>query len=64
MFPSYAQPKAGKVTVTNIPVKVAHMQPVPLTPAPEMGQHTRQVLQKLLQLDDQTLSRLEKAGVI
>ena len=64
MFPSYAQPKAGKVTVTNIPVKVAHMQPVPLTPAPEMGQHTQEVLQKLLQLDDQTLSRLEKAGVI
>ena len=64
MFPSYAQPKAGQVTVTNIPVKVAGMQPVPLSPAPEMGQHTHQVLQELLQLDDQTLSRLEKAGVI
>ena len=64
MFPSYQQPKAGQVTVTNIPVKVADTQPVPLTPAPEMGQHTREVLQQLLQLDDQTLTQLEQAGVI
>ena len=64
MFPSYAQPKAGSVTVTNIPVKVADAQTIPLTPAPEMGQHTQEVLRELLHFDEETLSRLENAGVI
>ena len=64
MFPSYDQPKAGRVTVTNIPVKAPDIPPVSLTPAPEMGQHTQDVLRDLLQFNDQTLARLEKAGVI
>lgn len=64
MFPSYEQPKAGRVTVTNIPVKVTGTQPVPLTPAPEMGQHTQDVLRELLQLDDQELAHLAQTGVI
>ena len=64
MFPSYEQPKAGRVTVTNIPVKVTGTQPVPLTPAPEMGQHTQDVLRELLQLDDQKLTHLAQTGVI
>ena len=64
MFPSYEQPKAGRVTVTNIPVKVTGAQPVPLTPAPEMGQHTRDVLRELLELGDQELAHLAQTGVI
>lgn len=64
MFPSYDQPKAGKVTVTNIPLKAPDMQPVPLSPAPELGQHTHQVLQELLGLDEQALKHLEQNGVI
>lgn len=64
MFPSYDQPKAGNVTVTNIPLKVPDMQDIPLTPAPEMGQHTCEILQELLGLDEETLKGLEQAGVI
>ncbi len=64
MFPSYAQPKAGSVTVTNIPVKVTGTQPVPLTPAPELGQHTQAVLRELLQLDDAALMQLAESGII
>ncbi len=64
MFPSYDQPKAGKVTVTNIPLKAPDMQPVPLSPAPEMGQHTCEVLQELLELDEAALKILEQKGVI
>ena len=64
MFPSYDQPKAGKVTVTNIPVKIPDVQEVPLEPAPELGEHTHAVLQELLGLDAETLSRLEQNGVI
>ena len=64
MFPSYDQPKAGQITVTNIPVKTPDIPPVPLTPAPELGQHTHEVLTELLHLDSQALEQLEKAGVI
>ena len=64
MFPSYDQPKAGKVTVTNIPVKIPGIEEVPLQPAPELGEHTHAVLQELLGMDTKTLSRLEENGVI
>ena len=64
MFPSYDQPKAGSVTVTNIPLKISDMPDVPLRPAPEMGQHTCEVLQQLLGLDEEALKGLEQAGVI
>lgn len=64
MFPSYDQPKAGKVTITNIPLKTPDIQEVPLTPAPEMGQHTHEVLKELLGLNAQELLQLEKNGII
>ena len=58
------QPKAGKVTVTNIPLKVPDMQDIPLRPAPEIGQHTQEVLQELLGLDECALKNLEQKGII
>lgn len=64
MFPSYDQPKAGKVTVTNIPLKAPDMQPIPLTPAPEMGQHTHEVLQELLGMSEDEIEQLAQAGAI
>ena len=64
MFPNYDQPKAGNITVTNIPLKVPDTQEIPLYPAPEMGQHTCEVLQELLELDEDALKQLEQKGVI
>lgn len=64
MFPSYDQPKAGKVTITNIPLKAPDIQEVPLTPAPEMGQHTQDVLRELLGLSARELLHLEENGII
>ena len=64
MFPSYDQPDAGQVTVTNIPLKTPGAEEIPLTPAPEMGADTHAVLQELLGMDAQALQKLEKIGVI
>ena len=64
MFPCFEQPKAGSVTVTNIPLKVSDMPEIPLQPAPEMGQHTGEVLQELLGLDEASLKDLKQKGVI
>ncbi len=64
MFPSYDQPKAGKVTVTNIPLKALDMQDVPFRPAPELGQHTHTVLQELLGMSEEEIHHLEQIGAI
>jgi crotonobetainyl-CoA:carnitine CoA-transferase CaiB-like acyl-CoA transferase len=40
------------------------LQPVPLSPASERGQHTHEVLQELLGMDDDALKCLEQKGVI
>ena len=48
----------------NIPVKAPGIAPVPLSPAPELGQHTYAVLQELLHLDEEALTRLAQSGVI
>ena len=64
MFPSFDQPKAGKIRVTNIPLKAPDMEAVPLTPAPEMGQHTHAVLQELLSMSEDEINQLAQAGAI
>lgn len=64
MFPSYEQPNVGKITVTNIPIKAPGVPEIALTPAPQMGLHTHEVLQELLGFDEQKLLQLEKNGVI
>lgn len=64
MFPSYHQPEAGEVTVTNIPLKVPNTEEVPLSPAPALGEHTHSVLKELLGMKDEELQQLAQAGVI
>ena len=64
MFPSYEQPDIGKVRVTNTPIRFHNTQEVPLTPAPELGGQTRDVLHRLLNISQQDLDTLEKNGII
>lgn len=61
MFPMLNHPTAGAHRVTGPPVKPA---PTPTTPAPLLGQHTRQALADLLELDSATLADLETNHVI
>ena len=61
MFPTLHHPTAGTHQVAGPPIKPAIP---PHTPAPLLGQHTKQVLAELLNLDRQTLGALEANGVI
>jgi crotonobetainyl-CoA:carnitine CoA-transferase CaiB-like acyl-CoA transferase len=61
MFPTLQHPTAGAHQVPGPPIKPAH---VPTTPAPLLGQHTREVLADLLELDQPSLDRLEAHGII
>jgi len=61
MFPTLHHPTAGTHQVPGPPIKPATP---PHTPAPCLGQHTKQVLAELLNLDRQTLNTLEANQVI
>ena len=64
MFPSYLQPEAGNVTITNIPLKAPQAEEIPLQPAPELGQHTREILREILQMSEEEIHHLEQTGAI
>ena len=61
MFPTLIHPTAGAHQVPGPPIKPATP---PQIPAPLLGQHTKQVLADLLNLDAETIAALEADGVI
>jgi len=61
MFPTLHHPTAGEHTVPGPPIKPAA---TPTMPAPLLGQHTREVLEQLLNLKTPTLDALTAAGII
>lgn len=64
MFPTLDHPTAGRHRVTGRPVKLSRMPGDNSMPAPLPGQHTRQVLMDLLDLDPSTIDELLKAGIV
>ena len=64
MFPTYDQPGVGGVTVTNMPVRFPDSGEVPLTPAPEFGAQTGDVLRRILNMSPDEVDALARRGVI
>lgn len=64
MFPTYDQPGVGGVTVTNMPVRFPGSEDVPLSPAPEFGAQTSDVLHRILNMSPQEVATLAEQGVI
>jgi crotonobetainyl-CoA:carnitine CoA-transferase CaiB-like acyl-CoA transferase len=64
MFPEIEHPTAGRHRVTGTPVKLSATPGSPGAPAPLLGQHTRDVLQELLGLDDQALDALAQQAAV
>jgi formyl-CoA transferase len=55
---------ADPVLVPGNPVKLSNMAEGPETRVPWVGEHTEEVLQGELGLDDDTLTKLRERGVI
>ena len=64
MIVEYEHPEVGKVRLPGNPIKMSDMGATPSTPAPQLGQHTDAVLDRLLKLSDAQIAALRKSGAI
>jgi crotonobetainyl-CoA:carnitine CoA-transferase CaiB-like acyl-CoA transferase len=64
MFPTLDHVTAGAHRVTGTPVKLSATPGAPTTPAPLLGQHTRDALAGLLELDDAAVDDLLRRRVV
>jgi len=58
------QPRVGKVKIVGTPIKMAPSTCKVQGPAPLLGQHTREILKKILGLRDSEIKKLREEGVI
>ncbi len=64
MFPLMDHPTAGVHRVTGTPVKLSATPGHPTTPAPLLGEHTKETLKSFFGLDDDAICRLSVRGII
>jgi crotonobetainyl-CoA:carnitine CoA-transferase CaiB-like acyl-CoA transferase len=64
MFPLMEHPTAGRHQVTGTPIKLSDTPGSPSSPAPLLGQHTREVLKQSFALDDAFIDDLVARRVV
>ena len=58
------EPRVGSMLTTALPVEFSESALPPATPAPGLGQHTREVLREWLELSESALAELDGAGAL
>jgi crotonobetainyl-CoA:carnitine CoA-transferase CaiB-like acyl-CoA transferase len=64
MIVEYEHPEVGKVRLPGNPIKMSDMGSTPSKPAPQLGQHTDAVLDRLLGFSGTQIADLRKTGAI
>jgi len=64
MFVPLHDPSIGDITVNGDAIKLMDTKPSVRTPAPMLGQHNREILQKLFHYSNQQISDLAEKGVL
>lgn len=64
MFPTVDHPLAGKHRVTGSPLKMSETPGKSAAGAPLLGQHTSEVLNEVLKLDQEEIERMMSEGII
>ncbi len=64
MVQEVEHPRAGRIKVTGIPVNLSSTPGSIRTPPPLLGQHTEEVLSRLLGMDPREIEELRQKGVI
>jgi len=57
-------PKAGSVTVMGVPVRLGETPGAATAPPPLLGQHTDEILTRLLRIPKPKVDKLRAAGVV
>lgn len=57
-------PRAGKVTITGVPMRLSKTPGSIRTPAPRLGEHTDQVMREFMDMSDERIAALRQAGVL
>ncbi len=63
-YKTMAEPKVGSMLTTALPVEFSESSLPPASPAPVLGQHTREVLQEWLELPESELTELAGCGAL
>src|SRR5205823_2489832 len=64
MVVKLAHPKAGAITVMGVPIRLWSTPGAALLPPPLLGEHTDEVLTRLLRLPKTKIDKLRAAGVV
>jgi crotonobetainyl-CoA:carnitine CoA-transferase CaiB-like acyl-CoA transferase len=64
MIVEYDHPEVGRVRLPGNPIKMSGMASTPSRAAPQLGQHTDAVLERLLGISGARLARLREAGAV
>ena len=64
MIVTYDHPDVGEVRLPGNPIKIDGMRKTISRPAPLLGEHTEELLKKLLKLSSTELNKLREAGAI
>lgn len=64
MTVTLAHPKAGPITVMGVPIRLWGTPGAPSAPPPLLGQHTEEILTRLLRMPRARVERLRAAGAI
>ena len=63
-FTLVAHPQQGPIKLTGDPFRLSSVDEKPLKPAPLLGEHTDQVLKKMVGLDDNQLTSLREREIV
>jgi crotonobetainyl-CoA:carnitine CoA-transferase CaiB-like acyl-CoA transferase len=64
MFVTLPHPKAGPITVMGVPIRLHSTPGAALLPPPMLGEHTEEVLTRLLDMPKARIDELRQAGVV
>ncbi len=64
MVKEVEHPTCGPMKLVNTPVKYSYSEPSIRTPPPLLGQHTNEVLGKLLGMSETDIARLKTEGIV
>ena len=59
-----AHPRAGKVKMVGVPVRLSRTPGSVRTPAPKLGEHTDQVMREFMDMSQEQIAQLREAGVL